>query len=193
MNFNNLSPRQIAAFNAASISLAVSAATLAFLQSWLIAGLTLVILFSISYGLIFYSFQHFINRRIKLIYKLIFQTKANRKEEMYYKYILPKKSIDEVSEDVANWAVQKSKEIEILERNEAYRKEFLQNLAHEFKTPIFAIQGYVDTLLDGAMENPDIRKRFLENTQKNVDRLVNLMNDLDEISRLERGEQSLAR
>ncbi len=70
----------------------------------------------------------------------------------------------------------------MLQQNEAYRKEFLQNLAHEFKTPIFAIQGYVDTLLDGVGEEA-IRKRFLENTAKNVDRLVNLMNDLDEISK----------
>jgi two-component system phosphate regulon sensor histidine kinase PhoR len=191
MNFDNLTPRQIAAFNAACIALLVSATNLAFLRNWLIALITFIVLFLISFALIFYSLQHFIYRRIKLIYKFIFQTKASKKEEVYYKYILPKKSIDEVSEDVAKWAVQKSKEIEILEQNEAFRKEFLQNLAHEFKTPIFAIQGYVDTLLDGAMENPEIRKRFLENTQKNVHRLVNLMNDLDEISRLEQGKQTL--
>jgi two-component system phosphate regulon sensor histidine kinase PhoR len=67
----------------------------------------------------------------------------------------------------------------------------LQNLAHEFKTPIFAIQGYVDTLLGGAIDDIPIRKKFLENAAKNVDRLVNLMNDLDEISKLERGEQLL--
>ncbi len=79
----------------------------------------------------------------------------------------------------------------MLQKNEAYRKEFLQNLAHEIKTPIFAIQGYVDTLLGGAMEEEVIRKKFLENTSKNVDRLVNLVNDLDEISRLESGEQLL--
>ncbi len=89
------------------------------------------------------------------------------------------------------WAEQRKAEIEILKENEIYRKEFLQNLAHEFKTPIFAIQGYVDTLLDGAMEQPDIRKKFLENASRNIDRLVNLMNDLDEISKLESGEQLL--
>lgn len=67
----------------------------------------------------------------------------------------------------------------------------MQNLAHEFKTPIFAIQGYVDTLLGGAMDSPEISKRFLENTARNVDRMVNLVKDLDEISRLESGEQPL--
>lgn len=191
MEIKNLSPKQIAAINAASISLIVSVANLIFLRDWLIALGTLVVLFTISYLLIFFFLQKFIYRSIKLIYKFIYQTKASKKEEVYYKYILPRKSIAEVSEDVERWAVQKSNEIETLQRNEAYRKEFLQNLAHEFKTPIFAIQGYVDTLLDGAMEKPDIRKKFLENTSRNVDRLVNLMNDLDEISRLERGEQLL--
>jgi two-component system phosphate regulon sensor histidine kinase PhoR len=92
---------------------------------------------------------------------------------------------------VEEWGERRNSEIELLRKNEAYRKEFLQNLAHEFKTPIFAIQGYVDTLLDGAMDQEAIRKKFLENTAKNVDRLVNLMNDLDEISKLERGEQLL--
>lgn len=110
---------------------------------------------------------------------------------MYYKYILPKKSIDEVREDVENWAEQRSREIELLQKNETFRKEFLQNLSHEFKTPVFAIQGYVDTLLQGAMENPEINRRFLEKAGKNVERLVNLISDLDEISRLERGEIKL--
>ena len=92
-----------------------------------------------------------------------------------------------------NWAAQKSDEIEQLRQNEVFRKEFLQNLSHEFKTPIFAIQGYVDTLLSGAMENPGIRIKFLNNTSKNIDRLVTLIRDLDEISALESGEQVLNR
>ncbi len=191
MNLKNISPRQIASINAGSISLLVALASLVILKEWRIALVTFAVLFLIAYLLIFFFLQQFIYRRIKLIYKFIYQTKASKKEEVYYKYILPKKSIDEVSEDVVKWAKQKSSEIEILQQNEAYRKEFLQNLAHEFKTPIFAIQGYVDTLLEGAMENPDVRKKFLENTSRNIDRLVNLMNDLDEISRLERGEQQL--
>lgn len=191
MDFKNLSPRQVAAVNAFSISVLVALANFIFIKSWWIALITLVVLFIISYSLINFLLQEFIYRRIKLIYKFIYQTKASKKEETYYKYILPKKSIDEVSEDVEKWAEQRKAEIEILKENEIYRKEFLQNLAHEFKTPIFAIQGYVDTLLDGAMEQPGIRKKFLENASRNIDRLVNLMNDLDEISKLESGEQLL--
>ncbi len=147
--------------------------------------------FLMAFFFIRYAFDSFIYRKIKLIYKIIYQTKASKKEEMFYKYILPKKGIDEVKEDVEQWASQRKEEIEILRSNEVYRKEFLQNLAHEFKTPIFAIQGYVDTLLNGALDNPEVNMKFLENTSRNVQRMVNLVNDLDEISKLESGEQPL--
>ena len=159
--------------------------------NWMVGLIALVLIFLGSYFLIFQIFQNFIYRKIKLIYKFINQTKASKREETYYKYILPRKSIDEVREDVESWAEQRSQEVEVLQRNEAFRKEFLQNLSHEFKTPVFAIQGYVDTLLSGALENPDVNRRFLQRTANNVDRLVNLIRDLDEISRLERGELKL--
>ena len=151
------------------------------------------IVFSACYGLILFMVQSFVYRKIKLIYKLIYQTKASKREEFYYKSILPQKSIDEVREDVENWALQRKAEIEVLKQNEAYRKEFLQNLSHELKTPIFAIQGYVDTLLNGALENPEVNRKFLSSTSRNIDRLVNLADDLDEISKLEIGEQQLFR
>ena len=160
-------------------------------DDWERSLFSLVIIFIGSYALIQFTLEKFIYRKIKLIYKLIHHTKATKKEEMYFKYILPQKGIDEVREDVEQWAEKRNEEIELLRQNEAFRKEFLQNLAHEFKTPIFAIQGYVDTLLNGAMEDEEVRKKFLENTSRNVDRLVNLMDDLDEISKLERGEQLL--
>jgi two-component system phosphate regulon sensor histidine kinase PhoR len=139
------------------------------------------------------TLQRFLYPKIKIIYKLIYQTKASKKEEFYYKNILPQKSISEVSEDVENWAENHSAEIDTLKKNEAYRKEFLLNLSHELKTPIFAIQGYVDTLLNGALDKPEVNKKFLSNTSKNIDRLVNLVDDLDEISKLEMGEQSLSK
>jgi two-component system, OmpR family, phosphate regulon sensor histidine kinase PhoR len=191
MDLKNLSPRQVAAVNAVSVAVLVALASYIFTRSWWVALITLGILFVIVYSLNNFLLHAFIAGRIKLIYKFIYQTKASKKEETYYKYILPKKSIDEVSEEVEKWAEQRKAEIEILKQNEIYRKEFLQNLAHEFKTPIFAVQGYVDTLLDGAMENPEVSKKFLENASRNIDRLVNLMNDLDEISKLESGEQLL--
>ncbi len=187
----NLSPHQLSAFTASILSIPLSVGIYLIRPDWIIALASLVIIFLGSYFLIRFVLESFIYRKIKLIYKFIYQTKATKREETYYKYILPQKSIDEVRADVEKWAEQRSAEIELLKQNEAYRKEFLQNLSHEFKTPIFAIQGYVDTLLGGAMENPSISKRFLENAAKNVDRMVHLVEDLDEISKLESGEQPL--
>ncbi len=187
----NLSPRQLSAFTALVLAAPISAGIFLLTDNWKFGLGSFLLIFAGSYGLILFTLEKFIYRKIKLIYKFIHQTKATRKEEVYFKYILPKKSIDEVREDVQSWGERQNEEIEVLKRNEAYRKEFLQNLAHEIKTPIFAIQGYVDTLLNGAMDDNAVRKKFLENTGKNVDRLVNLVNDLDEISRLEKGEQLL--
>ncbi|MBA2249804.1 MAG: sensor histidine kinase [Chitinophagaceae bacterium] len=184
-------PQQIAVFTALPIGLLAGVATIFSGLSWKIGLALFVVLCSISYLLILFMMQRFIYRKIKLIYKLIYQTKASKREEFYYKNILPQKSIDEVKDDVENWAKQQTAEIEVLQKNEAYRKEFLLNLSHELKTPIFAIQGYIDTLLNGALDNPDVNKRFLSNSSKNIDRLVNLVDDLDEISKLESGEQLL--
>ncbi len=187
----NLSPQQLSAFTAMALSLPISLGIWLLRPDWRIALCALAITFLGSYLLIRFVLESFIYRKIKLIYKFIYQTKASKREETYYKYILPQKGIDEVREDVEQWAEQRSAEIELLKTNEAYRKEFLQNLAHEFKTPIFAIQGYVDTLLGGAIDKPEVNRRFLENAARNVERMVNLVEDLDEIARLESGQQPL--
>jgi two-component system, OmpR family, phosphate regulon sensor histidine kinase PhoR len=187
----NLSPQQLSALTAFILSVPIAAGIFVFKPVWWVAVISFVIIFLGSFALISYTLQTFIYRKIKLIYKLIYQTKASKREEFYYKNILPQKGIDEVREDVEVWAEQRKEEIEMLQQNEAYRKEFLQNLSHELKTPIFAIQGYVDTLLNGALENPDVNKKFLASTSRNIDRLVNLVGDLDEISKLESGEQLL--
>jgi len=184
----NSSPKQIAAFTA--LVLAIPECIMVYIveQSWLWAAGSFLVLFIGGYFLIYFMLERFIYRKIKLIYKFIYKTKATKREETYYKYVLPQKSIDDVRQDVEDWATRNEEELELLRSNEQFRKEFLQNLSHEFKTPVFAIQGYVDTLLSGAMVNPDVNKRFLEKTAKNVDRLTHLLTDLDEISKLERGE-----
>jgi two-component system phosphate regulon sensor histidine kinase PhoR len=187
----NLSPQQLSAATAFALALPIGLGTFALKPLWWIALLVMVAVFMGAYGLILFMVQQFMHRKIKLIYKLIYQTKASKREEFYYKNILPQKTIDEVQEDVEAWAQQKKTEIELLQQNEAYRKEFLQNLSHELKTPIFAIQGYVHTLLGGALNNPDVNEKFLNSTSRNIDRLVNLVDDLDEISRLESGQQLL--
>jgi len=187
----NISPQQLSALTALALAIPVALGIYIFKPVWWIALSSFIVIFLGSYGLILYTLQNFIYRKIKLIYKFIYQTKASKKEEFYYKNILPQKSIDEVRDDVENWAAQRKAEIEMLQQNEIYRKEFLQNLSHELKTPIFAIQGYVDTLISGALDNPDVNKKFLQSTSRNIDRLVNLVDDLDAISKLESGEQLL--
>jgi two-component system phosphate regulon sensor histidine kinase PhoR len=146
----------------------------------------------ITYLVYFYTLQEFIYRKIKLIYKFIYQTKATKREEYFNENILPRKSIEEVSADVQQWAIQRKDEIEKLQRNEDFRKEFLMNLAHELRTPIFTIQGYVDTLIDGALEDQAVNRKFLTATAKSVDRLAQLVDDLDEISRLESGRTTIS-
>lgn len=187
----NFSPQQLSALTAVILSVPIAVGIFIFKPDWWVAIISFVVVFSGSYALILYTLQKFIYRKIKLIYKFIYQTKASKREEFYYKNILPQKGIDEVRKDVEEWAEQRKAEIEMLQQNESYRKEFLQNLSHELKTPIFAIQGYVDTLLNGALENPEVNKKFLASTSRNIDRLVNLVSDLDEISKLESGEQLL--
>jgi two-component system, OmpR family, phosphate regulon sensor histidine kinase PhoR len=193
LSTKNISPRQLSFFTALIIALPLSTLVFFIERSWIWAAGTFLFVLGGAYLLISYVLERFIYRKIKLIYKFIYQTKATKKEETYYKYLLPQKSIDDVRQDVEAWAAENEEEIAILRQNEQFRKEFLQNLSHEFKTPVFAIQAYVDTLLQGALYDPQVNKGFLEKTAKNVERLANLINDLDEISRLERGELMLTR
>lgn len=193
MNPKNLSPKQLSFYTALALAVPVSILLYAVEKRWLFAVISFLILLTGAYVLISFVLDNFIYRKIKLIYKFIYQTKATKREETYYKYILPKKSIGEVTEDVEAWAQENQKQVEQLKANEQFRREFLQNLSHEFKTPIFTIQSYVDTLLQDEPENPALRRKFLEKTARNVDRLTNLLADLDEISSLERGELVLVK
>jgi two-component system phosphate regulon sensor histidine kinase PhoR len=187
-SLKNLSPRQLSFLIALIVAIPVSVGVYIYEDSWRVGLVFFILLLLGAYTIISFILERFIYRKIKLIYKLIAQTKATKREETYYKYILPQKSIDQVKEDVEAWAEKRNEEIAVLKKNELFRKEFLQNLSHEFKTPVFAIQGYIDTLLDGALSNPEVNKKFLEKSARNIERLTNLLKDLDEISRLEMGE-----
>lgn len=187
----NLTTKQLASLCAISISIPMCIVIYIITHQWIYCVGSLVFCFGISYAIIHFFIDQYVNRKIKLIYKIIQQTKSTKKEEMYFKYLLPQKTVDDVRKDVEEWSEKFSNEYKALLENEKYRKEFLQNLSHELKTPIFAIQGYVDSLLDGAMENEKLAQRFLGNANRNIDRLVDLVNDLDEISKLELGELPL--
>lgn len=90
--------------------------------------------------------------------------------------------------EIRAWAEDRKDEIERLKKLEVYRKEFLGNVSHELKTPIFNIQGYVLTLLDGGLEDPSINKNYLERAEKSIDRMITIVDDLEAISQLETGE-----
>ena len=96
--------------------------------------------------------------------------------------------IRDSSEDELNRGAEKNaREIARLKENERYRKEFLGNVSHEIKTPIFTLQGYIVTLLDGAIEDKAVNRKYLERSEKNIYRLIHIVDDLEEISKLEAG------
>ncbi len=181
----NLSPKQLAALTALLLASLIALSIYVLFPKWELLLVYFIASFAIIYFLLYEILERFIYRKIKLIYKLIAQTKASKREEAYQKYILPQKGIDDVREDVEAWAAQKTKEIQDLQSNEAFRKEFLQNLSHEIKTPIFAIQGYLELLDDDTIYDPATAKRFVGKAQANVQRLVQLVNDVDSITNLE--------
>lgn len=181
----NLSPKQLAALTALLIATLIALSIFMLFSNPKLCITYFIVSFISIYFLMGQILEYFIYRKIKLIYKLISQTKASKREEAYQKYVLPQKGIDDVREDVEEWAAQKAKEIQDLQSNEAFRKEFLQNLSHEIKTPIFAIQGYLELLGDGAMEDAVTGPKFVKQAQSNVQRLVQLLSDVDAITNLE--------
>lgn len=188
INTKNVTPRSLSIITALVLALLNTLFSLLLVHSIYTTLVVFVVTFIVVYTIYYYTIQRFIYRKIKLIYKFINQTKATKKEEIFYKHILPQKSIEEVREDVVGWAQRKKEEVELLRANETFRKEFLMNLAHELRTPIFSVQGYVDTLLNGALHDEQVNKKFLSNASKSIDRLVRLVDDLDEISKLESGQ-----
>jgi len=187
----NLSPKQLALLTALILSSLIALSVFVLIANWKLLLVYFIACFVVIYFLVNQILELFIYKKIKLIYKLISYTKASKREEAFQKYLLPRKGIDEVREDVENWAAQKVDEIQQLQSNEQFRKEFLQNLSHEIKTPIFAIQGYLELLSDGAAEDPVLSKKFIGQAEANVQRLVGLLNDVDVITNLEINKDSI--
>lgn len=188
LDTKNLSPRTLSYYTAFIISTINAVLSLLLQPKWYIPLLVFAITFIVIYNIYYYTLQRFIYRKIKLIYKFIYQTKATKREEFFYDNVLPQKSIEEVRDDVQKWAETRRAEIELLQNNEQFRKEFLMNLAHELRTPIFTVQGYIDTLLGGAINDENVNTKFLNNASKGIERLVRLVDDLGEISKLESGK-----
>jgi two-component system phosphate regulon sensor histidine kinase PhoR len=99
--------------------------------------------------------------------------------------------METLTKQVKKFATDKKLEIETLKVREEYRREFLGNVSHELKTPLFTVQGYLSTLLDGAIDDKKVRKKYLDRAEKGVERLIYIVEDLDMISKLEMGDVNL--
>jgi two-component system phosphate regulon sensor histidine kinase PhoR len=130
-----------------------------------------------------YLLNIFIFEKINPIYKTIHN--LNLSNEDIKKQLEDRDIVEDVNREVLIWANTKSKEIDKLMEMEKYRKEFIGNVSHELKTPIFNIQGYVLTLLDGGLEDSNVNRIYLERTEKSINRLIAIVEDLDMISKLE--------
>ncbi len=125
--------------------------------------------------------EKFINKKIKLIYRIISSKKLGNQPDIK----INDDVLEKLSIDTAQWAMNQQSQIESLRQQNEFRKEFLGNLAHELKTPVFSVQGFILTLLEGGLEDENVNRIFLEKALNGVDRITALLEDLDDISKIE--------
>lgn len=151
-------------------------------KPWLIIGL-LVYSSLIHYFLFLYGINKSIYKRIKQIYKKIQNTERSNP---------PITSIQTIEKEVETWNKAKEKEIEKLKEREEFRREFIGNVSHELKTPIFTIQGYLLTVLDGALyEDQELSEKYIKRANKGVERMIHIVQDLEKITNLEAGVMNM--
>ncbi len=188
----NPTPGNISLLTSLALALLVSGVVYAVNPEFNDVIISFAVVLVSSFILFFLAIEVFIYRKIKLIYKTIHRLKTQRHlTDALRETSLKHNPIDDVNEEVVNWAKSQATEIEQLRKLEAFRKEFLGNVSHELKTPIFNIQGYIHTLLDGAIDDPEVNIRFLKKAAKSLDRLSDLVEDLISISQLETGQMKM--
>jgi two-component system, OmpR family, phosphate regulon sensor histidine kinase PhoR len=177
------------------LALIVTGAAFAFF--WLILSLHLYWREAFQYALIaavgvhftsYFSIRFYLNRRFERISQLLDNISSKNFEEQIDTAPVNRDELDVLIEKGQRTMANVEREIQRLNRLENYRKEFIGDISHELKTPIFAIQGFLETLLDGAMYDEKVNRSFMQKAMKNVNRLTILTKDLLEISRLETGE-----
>ena len=171
-----------------SVFLSIVIFTLAVLMFYVIDNnlnfvYSFILFFFSTIGLIYYVVKNFFHEKIKVIYKNIYKFKGTSN--------IKDLDIDNVEREAEEWADAKEEELNAYRRDENYRREFIGNVSHELKTPIFNIQGYIQTLLDGGLEDEKINVKYLERTNKSVERMINIVEDLEVISRLETEQSQL--
>ncbi len=153
----------------------------AHLAWWIILSVSVGIFTVVSLVSLWIMYKY-VAYKLKPIYSIVFSRDVHTTEILDE---LKDKHVEDVSKELTAWADDNDKEIARLKETEKFRKQYLGNVAHELKTPIFNIQGYISTLLDGGLEDELINRKYLERAEKSIDRLINIINDLDTISRLE--------
>ena len=196
MRFRFTDPKHFALTSAILISLVaivVSLLLLAFLNKSTILLLAIVgiIVFLFTYFFLKKVIESFIYDKIKIIYKTIHSLKRSKDEDKN-KLSISGDTLEMVNRQVLEWGESKTREIEELQNLAKYRRDFIGNVSHELKTPIFNIQGYVLTLLDGGLEDPSINREYLLRAEKSVNRMIAIVEDLEAISQLESGELKLS-
>lgn len=157
--------------------------------NWIIIVTVLLCIFFLSYYFIYQAVHSFLYKKVKIIYKTIHNFKTQKENKI--KIDMNRDVLEDVNKEVESWAESKIKEIKHLQEKDDFRKEFVGNVAHELKTPIFSIQGYLLTLLEGALDDPSINREFLMRAAKATDRMTLIIEDLDAITQLETGNLNL--
>jgi len=148
--------------------------------------LVVLLIMGVTFFIVNFYLEKFLLEKVKVIYKTINNFK--RTKTILNSEVKDSDLLEEVNKDVHAWTQDKLGEIEELQIQENFRKEFIGNLSHELKTPLFTIQGYILTLLDGALDDPQHNELFLKKAAKSVDRMTALLEDLDSITAAEGAE-----
>jgi len=156
-------------------------------ELWAVAIVVGFILEEISYFVIYSAVEKFIDHRIKVLYKTISKIKGGDEQSIN----MDEDVVETANQDVMEWAEDQIKEITLLRETDSFRKDFIGNLAHELKTPLFNIQGFILTLLEVGLDDPEINRKFLSKAEKNIDRMTGLLEDLDSISKIESGVMTI--
>lgn len=149
---------------------------------------TFLISFSASYLLGFIILEFLIFREIDKIYQLFEKLRRKELKVLDEQKSNPLNPLKKINDEIFSYALLKQKEIDELKKMEVFRREFIADVSHELKTPIFAAQGFVHTLLDGAVKDKSVRTKFLKRAAKSLDGLDMLVQDLLTLSQIETGE-----
>ncbi len=149
---------------------------------WVAALVAVLVTFVIVTFVALFLIRKYVSYKLKPIYSIVLSRDVHTREIFSE---LKDKKVEDIGEELTAWADTNDKEIARLKEAEQFRKQYLGNVAHELKTPIFNVQGYISTLLDGGLEDELINRKYLERAEKSIDRLINIVNDLDTISKLE--------